>query len=163
IMTIALRATAGEAGGLAPRARHPAHPWVVATAALGFVVILFGAQVANFHAGLLCLGLPFCGGTLLPPQPWPARLHWEPRALAYPCALVVVALVAYLRQRRDPAAAGLRRAATIVLGLTLLQIAVAVAMVVHLLPPTLRAAHLLAGTAVWAGLVALVFVSARTA
>ena len=28
-----------------------------------FVVILFGAQVANFDAGLLCLGFPLCNGT----------------------------------------------------------------------------------------------------
>src|SRR4051812_42634414 len=52
LMVVGLRA--GAAGGAAPPrlgARHGAHGLIVATAALGFVVILFGAQVANFHAG----------------------------------------------------------------------------------------------------------------
>src|SRR5262249_30172015 len=35
----------GEGGN----GRHPAHRLVLALAALGFIVILFGAQVANFH------------------------------------------------------------------------------------------------------------------
>ena len=47
--------------------RHAAHRQVVAATALGFGVILFGAQVANFHAGLLCLGFPLCNGRILPP------------------------------------------------------------------------------------------------
>src|SRR3954470_23965327 len=36
----------------APTPSHPAHRLVLATATLGFVVILLGAQVANFGAGL---------------------------------------------------------------------------------------------------------------
>ena len=68
LLVVALRASAPE--GPAPPAlpaRHPAHRLVVITAAFGFVVILFGAQVANLNAGLLCLGLPLCNGTLMPP------------------------------------------------------------------------------------------------
>jgi protoheme IX farnesyltransferase len=42
------------------------------------------------------------------------------------------------------------------------QIGVAAAMVLHLLPPTLRALHLLVGSLVWAALVLLVFHSGRT-
>jgi protoheme IX farnesyltransferase len=83
--------------------------------------------------------------------------------VAYGFALAVIGLYARIRRRHDPAARGLRGAGAAVLGLTLLQIAVAAGMVLHLLPPTLRAAHLLVGTAVWAGLVLLAFVSARTA
>jgi protoheme IX farnesyltransferase len=58
--------------------------------------------------------------------------------------------------------AAVRRWATIVLGATLAQIAVAAAMIVHLLPTGLRALHLLVGTVIWAALVALAFYSART-
>ena len=49
-----------------------------------------------------------------------------------------------------------------VLAATIAQIAVAAAMVLHLLPPALRALHLLVGSLVWAALVLLVFHSART-
>jgi heme A synthase len=42
------------------------------------------------------------------------------------------------------------------------QIGVGASMVLGLLPPTLRAAHLLVGTLVWATLVVLMFHSART-
>jgi heme o synthase len=55
-----------------------------------------------------------------------------------------------------------RRWATIVLGATLVQIAVAAAMILHLLPTGLRALHLLVGAVIWAALVALAFYSART-
>ena len=49
-----------------------------------------------------------------------------------------------------------------VLGATLTQVAVAAAMILHLLPTGLRALHLLVGTAIWAALVILTFHSART-
>jgi heme o synthase len=49
-----------------------------------------------------------------------------------------------------------------VLGATLMQVAVAAAMILHLLPTGLRALHLLVGTAIWAALVVLAFHSART-
>src|SRR5215207_10837156 len=45
ILTVAMRST-----GLRDAAGHRDHRLVLATAAVGFVVILFGAQVANFHA-----------------------------------------------------------------------------------------------------------------
>ena len=48
----------------------------------------------------------------------------------------------------------MRRWAAIVLAATLAQIAVAAAMILHLLPPALRALHLLVGALVWAALVA---------
>src|SRR5919109_444338 len=48
------------------------------------------------------------------------------------------------------------------MGATLLQIAVAAAMILHLLPTGLPALHLLFGTVIWATLVILTFHSART-
>jgi protoheme IX farnesyltransferase len=49
-----------------------------------------------------------------------------------------------------------------VLGATLVQIAVAAAMILHLLPTGLRALHLLVGAVIWAALVVLAFHSGRT-
>jgi protoheme IX farnesyltransferase len=166
IIVAALRA--GEPGAeVAERdhaavTRHPAHGQVVGAAALGFVVILFGAQVANFHAGLLCLGFPLCSGAALPPANALAFLPWAHRALAFGFLALLVGLAIQLSRRSDPASRRLRRSIGVVLAVTVLQIGVAAAMVLELLPPALRAAHMLVGTLVWAALVVLVFHSART-
>ncbi len=130
---------------------------VIAEAALGFVVILFGAQVANFHAGLLCLGLPLCGGSLLPPEAPLAALHWTHRVLAFAFAALALFVAARVRQTTGPEGGRLRTSALLVLGATVVQIVVASAMVLDLLPPSLRALHLLMGSLVWAALVVLVF------
>jgi protoheme IX farnesyltransferase len=142
--------------------RHAAHGQVLAAIALGFVVILFGAQVANFHAGLLCLGFPLCNGGILPPTTPLAFLPWAHRALAFGFLAVVLGLAIRLNRRSDPASRNLRRSLAIVVALTVLQIGVAAAMVLELLPPTLRALHLLMGTLIWSSLVILAFYSRRT-
>jgi protoheme IX farnesyltransferase len=82
--------------------------------------------------------------------------------LAFVFLVVAVALTVQLGSRRDPAGRQLGRYAAIVLGITLLQITVGAAMVLQLLPPVLRAAHLMVGTLLWAVLVVLAFHSART-
>jgi heme o synthase len=163
LMVVALRAGAPEGPAMPPLpARHGAHRLVLATAALGFVVILFGAQVANFHAGLLCLGFPLCNGSVLPPASPPAALHWAHRVLAFAFLGLTLVMVSRVSHHADESGRNLRRAAGLVLAATVAQIAVAAAMVLHLLPPTLRAIHLLVGTLVWAALVLLVFHSGRT-
>ncbi|MEP6551437.1 MAG: COX15/CtaA family protein, partial [Gemmatimonadales bacterium] len=170
ILVTALRAGARvtrEATGTAPPIRggsnrHPAHGHVLAATTLGFVVILFGAQVANFHAGLLCLGFPLCNGVMLPPPSSLAFLPWAHRALAFGFLAVVLGLVVRLSRRSDPASRDLRRSVAIVVSIAVLQIGVAAAMVLELLPPTLRAAHLLMGTLTWAALVIVAFHSGQT-
>jgi protoheme IX farnesyltransferase len=162
LLVVALRASVHAPAALAPVQRHGTHRLVLATVALGFVVILFGAQVANFDAGLLCLGFPLCNGSALPPEGDLALLHWSHRVLALGFVVVLGALVTRLSRARSPGSAGVRRWATVVMGATLLQIAVAAAMILHLLPTGLRALHLLVGTVIWAALVILTFHSART-
>jgi protoheme IX farnesyltransferase len=135
---------------------------VLGTVALGFIVILFGANVANLHTGLLCLGFPLCNGALLPPPAPLAILPWAHRMLAFGFLGMAVVLTVRLGSRHDPAGRLLGRYAAVVLGITLLQITVGAAMVLQLLPPTLRAAHLMVGTLLWAALVILAFHSART-
>jgi len=162
LLVIGLRADPEVPAPVAREQRHGDHGLVLGTAALGFVVILFGAQVANFDAGLLCLGFPLCNGSALPPEGDLARLHWSHRALALGFLVVLGLLVSRLRRSRAMETAAVRRWATIVLGATLVQIAVAAAMILHLLPTGLRALHLLVGAVIWAALVALAFYSART-
>ncbi|HEX3274372.1 MAG TPA: heme o synthase [Gemmatimonadales bacterium] len=169
LMTLALRARdvgRAEEASAPPRAastgRHADHRLVLSTAALGFIVILFGAQVANFHAGLLCLGFPLCDGGVLPPAGRLAALHWTHRVLAFAFFGLAGCTVARLSRRSDTAGRPMRRAAAVVLAATVAQIGVAAAMVLHLLPPALRALHLLVGTLVWAALVWLAYESGRT-
>ena len=163
LLLVALRASdpRGAAPPL-PAPRHRAHGLVLAAAGLGFMVILFGAQVASFHAGLLCLGLPLCGGTLLPPEAPLGVLHWTHRVLAFAFLAAALYVTARVRHTTGADGARVRRAALLVLGATIAQIVVAAAMVLHLLPASLRALHLLVGSLVWAGLVVLVYHSART-
>jgi protoheme IX farnesyltransferase len=162
LLIVGLRASPNAPAPVARAERHGDHRLVLATAALGFLVIVFGAQVANFDAGLLCLGFPLCSGSALPPEGDLARLHWSHRVLALSFLVVLGLLATRLQRSRSPASAAVRRWTATVLGATLVQIAVAAAMILHLLPTGLRALHLLVGTVIWAGLVILAFQSART-
>jgi len=158
LIVLGLRAGAGT-----PTAeRHRDHRLVLAVAGTGFMVILFGAQVANFNAGLLCLGFPLCNGTLLPPTAPLAALHWTHRVLAFLFFGSTIALAIRLNRSAAPATRRLRWWVAIVLGVTVAQIGVGVAMVAQLLPPGFRAAHLFIGTILWTTLVVLVFHSSRT-
>jgi protoheme IX farnesyltransferase len=164
LLVVALRASSTAHLPLPKGQRHGSHRTVLASAALGFVVILFGAQVANFDAGLLCLGFPLCNGSALPPEGALAGLHWTHRALAFGFLALLGVLVARVSRDGGTAERGrqLRLWAWTVLGGALVQIGVAAAMVLHLLPTGLRALHLLVGTAIWAALVILTFHSGRT-
>jgi protoheme IX farnesyltransferase len=161
LMVTALRAAA-HTRPLPFQQRHPGHRLVLTVATAGFTVILFGAQVANFNAGLLCLGLPLCNGTLLPPASPLASLHWVHRVLAFLFLALALALVLLLNRQPRPTELRVRRWSWLVLLIAMLQLAVGAMMVTQLLPGELRAAHLLMGTGVWASLVVLVFHSNRT-
>src|SRR3954451_19595624 len=130
------------------------------TAGFGFLVILFGAQVANFSAGLLYLGLPLCNRTLQPQNSTLAELDRTQRVLAFLFLGLVLTLTTLVFRDRT-SGPGLRRWAMVVAGVTGLQIGVGAIMVTHLLPAELRAAHLLVGTLLWATLVVMVFQANR--
>jgi heme A synthase len=99
---------------------------------------------------------------VLPPAAPLAALHWTHRLLAFGFLLIASVLVGLVSRRTDPSGLRLRRWAAVVLAATVAQIGVGASMVLGLLPPTLRAAHLLMGTLVWATLVVLMFHSVRT-
>jgi heme A synthase len=104
LMVVGLRASAPEGPAMPPlRTRHEAHGLVLGTVLLGFVVILFGAQVANFHAGLVCLGFPLCAGGILPPASSLGALHWTQRVRAF-AFVGLAALMASRVSRRSDAA-----------------------------------------------------------
>ncbi len=132
------------------------------TLALGFVTILAGAFVANYNAGVYCLGFPLCAGELAPPPTVLGRIQWVHRLLAF--GFLGSALATFVWSQRLPREQSrlVRIAVYAVLGSTALQIGVAAAMILDLLPTSLRALHLLVGSIVWASLVLLVFRARRT-
>lgn len=156
LLIAALRAGAvggidGLTDGTAALKSSSVYPTIRLAVVFGLAVVLLGALVANYHAGLLCTGFPLCNGSLLPAPTPLGFLPWVHRVAAFGFAGYMVWLVVTLRGK-DRA---VYRAAHIALGLTLLQVGVAAAMVLELLPPGLRALHLTMGTAVWASLVYL--------
>jgi protoheme IX farnesyltransferase len=127
------------------------------TATTGFLTIVLGAFVANYDAGVYCLGFPLCGGTFAPPPTGLGQIQWVHRIFAY--TFLVTAVFSFLYARKLPRASfkSQQRAAHSVLGLVAVQIAVAAAMILHLLPTSLRAIHLLVGSLLVVALVVLVY------
>jgi protoheme IX farnesyltransferase len=127
------------------------------TAALGFLTLIAGAFVANYNAGVYCLGFPLCGGELGPPATVLGRVQWVHRLFGFTFLGFAVATAAWGRRLPRETHRAVRRAADAVLGLTLVQIAVAAVMILQLLPTSLRAVHLLVGSLVWSAIVILLF------
>ncbi len=151
---LAVLIVAGLRAFVAPSLAIPGAPyarWALATATLGFVLLIFGALVANTGASPLCQGFPLCNGQLVPRGGGLVHLHWTHRLLAY--AMVVVAVIAVAMTLRQRAHVAVSRAAMVALGLVIGQIWVAAEMVSLRLPDDLRGLHLAVGVALWAGLV----------
>jgi protoheme IX farnesyltransferase len=144
--------TAGVASG-SPRSPH--YRLTALAAALGFIVVLLGALVANYHAGFVCQGFPLCSGSLLPPRTPFGAIHWIHRVAAFAFLGYMGWLTFRLRRDESP----LFRPASMVLMLVVAQIGIAAAMVLNLLPTGLRAVHLLMGTAIWSALIILLWLS----
>jgi heme o synthase len=139
--------------------RGPAAALLAAGFAL--VVILFGAFVANYNAGLFCLGFPLCGGAIAPPAEPLGRLQWVHRVLAFLFLGHVFGMAMSSRRITGEGAGAFRRAAWWLAGLAGAQVLVAAVMVLRLLPTELRAAHLFVGALVWVAAVVLAFRSRR--
>ena len=130
-------------------------------AGFALVVILFGAFVANYNAGLYCLGFPFCGGEVLPPADGLGKLQWVHRLLAFLFLGHTLGVAISSRRLTGEGSGEFRRAALWLASLAALQIAVGAAMILQMLPMPLRAAHLLVGSLVWVAAVVLAFRSRR--
>src|SRR6266480_2040951 len=118
---------------------------------LAFVTVLLGALTANLGAASACLGFPLSNGQLVPAGNYLQYVHWGHRLLGF--ALLGTLVWWAWRTRRPGALAAL--------GLVLLQIGVAAAMVLLALPRGLQVAHAAVGTAVWAALVLAVIAERR--
>jgi len=155
LVVAALRAGTASAGHAEPPRSRPS--LVHLTASIGFVTIALGALTANLDAGLYCLGFPLCSGSAAPPATTLGLVQWIHRLSAF----TLLGLTMTLAVRSSAWGPGARRAAMTVLALAVSQIAVAAFMILHLLPTSWRALHLLVGTLVWVSLVVLVYRTGR--
>jgi len=149
LLVTAFRAT----DGLEPCGGSVRSGAVTSAAALAAAVLLFGSLTANLGAGPSCLGFPLCNGQL-----WPTaansglpHIHWTHRILAY--ALFLHLLGVNMRYRKADFPSQVKQAVWLAFAVTGLQVIVAALMVLSLLPPVWRAAHVAVGVAVWVVLV----------
>jgi heme A synthase len=160
LLVLGLRAGVA-AGSIAapPTAAPPSRGGIIAAAVLAAVVILMGGMTATTGAAPACQGFPLCNG-----QIWPSdaggglqHIHWTHRLLAYALFLHVLGLG--LGLKRKGAARRILRAAWVTVGLTVAQVAVGALMVLTQLSPHSRGLHAALGTAVWAALVWLLWLT----
>ena len=122
-------------------------PWILTPGSkilvgLTFITVLFGALTANLGATAACGGFPLCSGQVIPTAGPLAWVHWTHRLLAY--ALVATAIWWMARQPRRGG---------VLLGVVLVQIAIAAVMVESGFPGALQGAHAAVGAGVWAAVV----------
>jgi heme A synthase len=162
LLIAGLQARAKASTELPRGAQGASYPrWAVASAALGFVLLLFGGLVANTGAGPLCQGFPLCNGQLFPDGGGLVHVHWTHRLLAY--AMVILLAVSVNKTYREKAPQSIRRWALGSLILTATQVVVAATLILRQLPSDLRVLHLAVGVALWAVLVIWATLAVRPA
>ncbi|MGH7486697.1 MAG: COX15/CtaA family protein, partial [bacterium] len=145
-----------RAGGFASSSDAPtsSRTFRSAAAAVGltFLALVFGALTANTPgASVACQGFPWCRVIAEHGEPlWIQATH---RIIAFLLLGHLIGIAIGVRKRGE--AKPIRSAAWSALGIVLLQILVAAAMVEMRLPPALRSLHQAVGTALWIAVVAL--------
>jgi heme A synthase len=126
---------------------------------LTLLTLVFGALTANTPgAPFACQGFPWCRVTALGGTPLYIQvIH---RIIAFLLLGHLIGIGIGVRKRAETRA--VRSAASIALGLVVLQVVVAAAMVEMHLPPSLRSLHQAIGTALWIAVVTLTALAAGT-
>jgi heme A synthase len=120
---------------------------------------VFGALTANTPgAAVACQGFPWCR-TIAESGP-PLYIQASHRIIAFLLLGHLIGIVAGVRKRSE--ARAVRNAAWAALGVVVLQVLVAAAMVEMHLPPTLRSLHQAVGTALWICVVILTALATGT-
>jgi len=130
-----------------------------AAVGITFLALVFGALTANTPgAAFACQGFPWCRVTALGGAP--LYIQVTHRIIAFLLLGHLIGIVAGVRKRGETRA--VRSAAWTALGLVILQVIVAAAMVEMHLPPSLRSLHQAIGTALWIAVVTLTALAAGT-
>jgi heme a synthase len=130
-------------------------------AAMGitFLALVFGALTANTAgAAVACQGFPWCRA--ITENGTPLYIQVAHRIIAFLLLGHLIGIVMGVRKRGETRA--VRTAAWTALGIVILQVLVAAAMVEMHLPPTLRSLHQAVGTALWISVVTLAALAAGT-
>ena len=130
------------------------HTFRAGRAAVGltFLALVFGALTANTPgAALACQGFPWC--RVIAEHGTPLWIQATHRIIAFLLLGHLIGISVGVRKRAEPGP--IRNAAWAALGIVVLQILFAAAMVEMHLPPSLRSLHQAVGTALWIVVVAL--------
>ena len=150
-----------RAGGLAPATVSAGSRRTFrsarAAAGLTFLALVFGALTANTPgAGVACQGFPWC--TVIAEHGTPLWIQVTHRIIAFLLLGHLIGITVGVRKRGEPKP--IRNAAWAALGVVVLQILVAAAMVEMHFPPSLRSLHQAVGTALWIVVVSLATLAA---
>jgi heme A synthase len=128
-----------------------------AAAGLTFLALVFGALTANTPgAAVACQGFPWC--TAIAEHGTPLWIQVTHRIIAFLLLGHLTGISIGVRKRGE--SRPIRNAASVALGVVVLQILVAAAMVEMHFPPSLRSLHQAVGTALWLAVVTLAALAA---
>ena len=158
--TVATLIRAGGLGGTAARlggVSHRTKRGALAGAALALLTVVMGGLTAKFPgAAVACQGFPLCGRNA---EVLPQAVHVQltHRVLAFLVVLHLIGLASGVFRRGEAAIA--KRAVATAVGLGVLQLVVAAAMVLGKLPPVLRSLHEATGVSIWIATFALAYLA----
>ena len=159
VLVIVVVRAGGFGAGTVPARYERTMRSAAAAAGLTFLILVFGALTANTSgAAVACLGFPWCRAITMGGAP--LYIQVTHRILAFLLLGHLIGIVIGARKRGE--ARAIRNAAWTALGIVILQVFVAAAMVEMYLPPTLRSLHQAVGTALWISIVALAALAAGT-
>ena len=157
---------AGAFGGAAV-ATEPGTPRAMrsigAGAAMAFIVVILGGLVAKAPgAAVACTGFPLCGDAPAGVPGGAAHIQLTHRVVAYLLFFHALA-IALSVSRRGGESATVRRAVKVAAALVVSQVVIGAAMVLSLLPHTLRFLHQAVGIAVWLTMFVAAYLARRAA
>jgi heme A synthase len=163
VATTAVRA--GLLGGeSAARQRGTARAWRSARGAalLAILAVALGGLTAKHPgAAVACTTVPSCGRnpSVESSAVWVQMTH---RTLAVFLLLHLIGMTMMLRKRAADEAPIVRRAASVALGMVVLQLVVASSMILMHLPPVLRSLHEATGVGIWLSCFVLAYLARKT-
>jgi heme A synthase len=164
VATTAIRA--GALGGASAIVQHGSRKTAraaFAAAALAFLAVALGGLTAKYPgASVGCTTVPLCGAN---PAVDPGGVHVQitHRTIAVLLVLHLIGIVVALSRRRATEAPVVMRAASIALGMVLLQLVVASSMILFHLPPVLRSLHEATGVGIWLACFSFAYLASRAA
>lgn len=162
VATTAIRSGAlGGASAAIQRGSAKTARGALGAAALAIFAVALGGLTAKLPgAAVGCTTIPMCGAN---PSVEQSSIHVQitHRTIAVILVLHLIGMVLMLRKRRATEAPVVVRAASVALGMVLLQLVVASSMILFHLPPVLRSLHEATGVGIWLSCFALAYLARR--